>query len=142
MVRKRLGEIVLRTTRIDEMKRFYREIIGLEEYRRIDRAQFFKVSDDLEGHPQILAVFQDDWESNGPGEPHFAGHDPARTTLHHFAFSMEPTDWEEERRRLSDLGSEIRSTTYPTMKWRSFYVFDPDGNTVEFVCRDRGPAEG
>jgi len=136
MTQKRLGEVVLRTTQIDAMKRFYREIIGLEEYRKIGTAQFFKISEDREGHPQILALFQEDWESNGPGEPHFSGHDAGKSTLHHLAFSMALEDWVKECDRLIDLGCELRTMIYPAMKWRSAYVYDPDGNTVEIVCFD------
>lgn len=136
MIRKRLGEIVLRTGQIDALKRFYRDLIGLEEYCQIGTAQFYKVSDDLQGHPQILAVFAEDWESNGPGEPHFSGCNNSKGTLHHIAFSMEREDWYKERDRLEHLGCEVRTTTYSAMQWRSAYVYDPDGNTVEFVCFD------
>jgi len=56
--RKRLGELVLRSTNAQALVEFYRDVIGLEPYATLGRATFLKVDDDFEGHPQLLAYLR------------------------------------------------------------------------------------
>lgn len=140
MVHKRLGEIVIRTPRLDPMMKFYRDIIGLTEYKSFNFAKFYKVSDDLKGHPQILALFDENIPSNGPGEPQFKDHIVHNSPIHHLAFAMTIDDFNAELKRFKNLGIELRTAKYKEMGWRSFYLYDPDGNTVEFVCYDKSIA--
>lgn len=136
MTRKRLAEIVLRTPNREDMISFYRNVVGFATYKEFGAATFLKISDDLKGHPQVLAIFDAGIPSNGPGEPAFKGHEANRTTVHHIAFSLVKNDFEREQKRFAELGYEIRKATYVQMGWRSFYIYDPDGNTIEFVCPD------
>jgi catechol 2,3-dioxygenase len=136
MVKKRLGEIVLRTPQREEMVDFYTRVIGLEPYKELSIATFLKVSDDLNGHPQVLAIFDPEIASNGPGEPTFTGHDVSLSPLHHLAFAVDADGFDAELRRIADLGHEVRTAAHRVMGWRSFYIYDPDGNTVEFVRSD------
>jgi catechol 2,3-dioxygenase-like lactoylglutathione lyase family enzyme len=136
MMHKRLGEIVLRTTKLNAMIAFYRDIIGLHEYQVFEKACFLQIADDLPGHPQLLVLFDASIASNGPGEPPFAGHDTWHSPLHHFAFAVDLADFASEQERLAGLGYELRTATHLPMQWRSFYLYDPDGNVVEYVCHD------
>jgi len=52
--KKRLGELVLRTSNVDTLAEFYINVIGLELYASFKRNRFLKVADDFEGHPQLL----------------------------------------------------------------------------------------
>jgi catechol 2,3-dioxygenase len=136
MKQKRLGEIVLRTPNRKDMINFYCDVVGFPEYKDLGPVTFLKVSEDLKGHPQVLALFDAEIPSNGPGEPQFDGHNVNETPVHHIAFSLTKQDFDSEQKRFADLGYEIRTAAYIQMGWRSFYVYDPDGNTIEFVCHD------
>ncbi len=61
----------------------------------------------------------------------------ARTsTLDHLAFEIDLADYESEKKHLEGLGLKVETAVHEWTKWRSLYVSDPEGNTVEFVCRD------
>jgi len=57
-------------------------------------------------------------------------------TLHHFAFVLDQKDFESERERLQAKNLNLHFAEHPQFGWRSIYLFDPDGNSVEFVCYD------
>jgi len=134
-IKKRLGEIVLRTKRYDEMIHFYENIVGLEKYTTYGYVNFYKISDDLEGHPQLLAVFKENHQ--GPGEPNFKGFDIQKSSLHHFAFAMEIEEFQKQKDALETMGYDCKYTEFPPLQWQSIFIFDPDGNTVEFVCYNK-----
>ena len=118
-----LGEIALRVGDLDAMQRFYREVIGLELMKRFEHAAFFKLADGHAGHTRILALFDRKAEL-----------DPAKTTLDHIAFNIDHADYEAEKVRLEALGLAVRTAYHDWVQWRSLYVDDPEGNTVELVC--------
>ena len=64
--KKRLGELVLRTSDVDVLTEFYISVIGLELYASFKKNRFLKVADDLEGHPQLLGIFDNSKEFQGP----------------------------------------------------------------------------
>jgi catechol-2,3-dioxygenase len=134
--RKRLGELVLRSENKQALVEFYREVIGLEPFATVGTATFLKVDDDFEGHPQLLAIFQTSHTFSGPKDlqPELA--DASAGTLHHFAFALDKKDFVSERDRLMALGVQIQSAEHSRFGWRSIYMFDPDGNSVELVCYD------
>jgi catechol 2,3-dioxygenase len=127
---KGLGEIALRVNDLDAMQRFYEQVIGLELLRRFENAVFFKLAAGFGGHTQVLALFD---RSAHPG---YSGLDPARTTVDHIAFEIERADFDAELRRLQDLGLTVETAEHAWVHWRSLYVDDPEGNTVELVCYD------
>lgn len=133
---KRLAEVVIRTAQLEKMVSFYMNVIGLEAYKKMSSAHFLKVSDDLDGHPQVIAIFDYKIPSNGIGEPSFAGVDVRQSSLHHFAFALEKPDFYAGQERLKKFKHEFRTITYPNLLWRSLYLYDPDGNAVELVCYD------
>jgi len=134
--RKRFGELVLRSTNTKALVDFYRDIIGLEPYAKLGSATFLKVDDDFEGHPQLLAIFKQSHEFSGPQDIQAEVADARVGTLHHFAFVLERHDFDSERDRLQNLGVELEFAEHPQFGWRSIYMYDPDGNSVELVCYD------
>ncbi|CAN5489411.1 hypothetical protein BH23CHL2_BH23CHL2_00590 [soil metagenome] len=129
---KGLGEIALQVADLDEMSRFYEEIVNLELMRRFPHSTFFRVADGVEGHTQILALFD---RSAGDGALSYM---PARRTppLDHLAFAIALEDLGSERDRLVGLGCDVSEAVHDWVGWRSLYVQDPEGNQVEWVCYD------
>jgi catechol 2,3-dioxygenase-like lactoylglutathione lyase family enzyme len=127
---KGLGEIALRVRDLDTMQRFYAEVIGLELLKRFDNAAFFKLADGYGGHAQVLALFD---RSSQPG---YSGLNPETTTVDHIAFEIGLADFETEKNRMERLGLAVRTTEHAWVHWRSRYVTDPEGHTVELVCYD------
>jgi hypothetical protein len=54
----------------------------------------------------------------------------------HIAFEIDLADFEPEKRRLEGLGHAVRTAEHAWVRWRSLYVTDPEGHTVELVCYD------
>ena len=54
---KGIGEVSIRVTDLDKMRKFYEEVIGLEVIRQEDEYVFFKVAEGYGGHTQNLALF-------------------------------------------------------------------------------------
>ena len=125
-----LGEIALRVADLDLMQRFYQDVIGLQLMRRFDYAAFFKIADGCGGHTQVLALF------DRTGQPDYQGLDSSRSTIDHIAFEIGLADFDSERKRLEALGCAPTTTEHAWVHWRSLYVDDPEGNTVELVCYD------
>lgn len=127
---KVLGEIAFRVEKLDMMQKFYEEIVGLELMKRFPNSAFFKIAEGYGGHTQILALF------DRTGELNYQGLSAAQTTIDHIAFTIDLTDFESEKRRLEQLGQKVRTSEHAWVHWRSLYIDDPEGNTVEFVCYD------
>lgn len=120
-----LGEVALQVNNLDASQAFYQDKIGLELMRRFPESAFFKIGDGFAGHTVILALFDRSTKV-----------EQAKTTLDHLAFTIDIADFESEQQRLESLGVPTRTSTHAWVQWRSIYVDDPDGNTVEFVAFD------
>ena len=101
-----LGEVVLRTGRLDEMRAFYRDVIGLEVMRVFeDGMTFFRLAPGFEGHTAVLALFPLD---RGEG---WQGHDRSvpPCTISRSAFPMPnvPPRWPNSRPTASNPGPPI-----------------------------------
>jgi extradiol dioxygenase family protein len=107
------------------MRTFYRDVVGLEEWRAGEGHVFFRIAEAVEGHPQVLALFDRDVEVS-----------PAGSTLDHIAFVIALEDYAERRRELEASGLEVKLRTFELFHWRALFVEDPEGNSVEFVCYD------
>ncbi len=134
--RKRLGELVLRSENPQALVEFYREVIGLEPFAIVGTATFLKVDDDFEGHPQLLAIFEKSHAFSGPEKLKTEVSDAGSGTLHHFAFALDKDDFISEVDRLKGLGLQLQPAEHSRFGWRSVYLFDPDGNSVELVSYD------
>ena len=122
-----LGEVALRVNHLDRMQTFYSDVIGLELMRRFEHAAFFRIADGYAGHTAVLALF----DRNVPVERE-------RSTVDHLALTIALADYEPEKRRLEALGLAVTTATHEWVQYRSLYVDDPEGNTVELVCYDPG----
>jgi catechol 2,3-dioxygenase-like lactoylglutathione lyase family enzyme len=120
-----LGEVALRVNDLESMREFYEKVVGLELMRQFPGVAFFRLGEGYGGHTTILALFDRD-TAVGTG----------RTTLDHFAFTIDVADYETERERLETAGLEVRRVVFDWVGWRSLFFRDPEGNLVEFVCRD------
>jgi catechol 2,3-dioxygenase len=127
---KGLGEIALRVRSLDAMQRFYEQVIGLEVLRQSDDAVFFRLAGGFGGHMQVLALF------DRSAQPGYSGLNAATTTVDHIAFEIDRADFEAELKRLRESGVAVETTEHAWVHWRSLYVADPEGNTVELVCYD------
>lgn len=135
MVEKQIGEIVIRTPDLQKMITFYRDVIGLEPFKKLGTMQFLKVSDGFRGQSQAIGLFELG-ELSDVDDTCFDGHDVRKTPFHHFAFIIDRKDYDNEFNRIAAMGHELRTMQHSLTQSRSFYLYDPDGNTVEFVCYD------
>jgi catechol-2,3-dioxygenase len=127
-----LGEIALRVQDLGAMRAFYEQVVGLECVRAFPHAVFFRIAEGVEGHTQVLALFDRSAETG------YQGLSRERTTLDHLAFAVSLDDFAAERARLEGLGLEMTTAEHAWVQWRSLYVDDPEGNRVELVCYDAG----
>lgn len=129
---KALGELGLRVNDLEKMRAFYCDVIGLEVFDDPNpNLVFLRIADAVEGHPLLLALF--DRETSVEQE---------RSTLDHFAFLIDRTDYDATKERIESRGVPVFPKTFPHRGWRSLFVYDPEGNTVEFVCYDESVREG
>lgn len=135
---KALGEIALRVNDLEKMEKFYHEVVGLDIMKRFENVVFFCIAESYGGHTQTLALFDRSKELRGPRIHNETptGVSCDRSTLDHLAFAIDLSDYESERARLESLGLDVETVEFGWTSWRSLYVADPEGNTVEFVCFD------
>lgn len=125
-----LAEIALRVEDMAAMRAFYEEVIRLPVLDAFDGAVFYDLGPGVAGHTQVFVLFD---RTDAAG---YAGIDPARTTVDHVAFGIDRADYGAERERLEARGLDVRTATHEWVQWRSLYVTDPEGNSVELVCHD------
>jgi catechol 2,3-dioxygenase-like lactoylglutathione lyase family enzyme len=103
---------------VDEARRFYGELIGLEEIAR---------------PPSMGGAGA--WFRAGPHELHVSEHEPfAPATKAHPAFSLDDAALDELAARLGEAGVEVTwDERLPGA--RRFYASDPAGNRLEFLAR-------
>ncbi|KAB1194814.1 VOC family protein [Haloferax sp. MBLA0076] len=113
------------------MRAFYRDVVGLgDPIGDYDTATFFGLGESHTGHEAVFVLF-DRTETDD-----YVGIDPAKTTIDHFAFSIDPGDFGAEVERLRGHGLELDFAYHEWVEWRSLYFSDPEGNRVELVCFD------
>ena len=125
-----IGEVALRVNDLDKSVAFYENVIQLSLMRRARTFAFFTLAPGFAGHTQVLALF-DRSENKDDAKPAISA-----TTLDHLAFTISSDDFESEKTRLTDLGHQLSFADHAWVQWRSLYLKDPDGNTVELVCYD------
>ena len=125
-----LAEIVLWVHDMDAALSFYRDLFGLEPISPPELPnKFLKASDGAHGVPEmIVLVPHPDRTSEFPREK-------AKRVLHHLAFRIDASAYEQLEERCKAAGLEVRSGVHPVLKGvRTFYVDDPDGNEVEVIA--------
>jgi catechol 2,3-dioxygenase len=131
-----VGEVVLRVADINSSISFYRDVLGFPLIRVLhDAIAFMRVADGVAGHTQIIGLFDREWVSSREGHK-WEGCAPVNSTLHHFAIEIALDQYESTLDYLIGRGLRPNTSTHPWIGWRSIYVSDPDGHTVEFVSYD------
>ena len=125
-----LAEIVLWVRDMDKALHFYRDLFGLEIISPPALPnKFLRAGAGGAGVPEmIVLVPHPDQTVEFPREK-------PRRVLHHLAFRVEGSAYEDLEHRFIAAGVEVRSGIHPVLKGvRTFYVDDPDGNEVEVIA--------
>ena len=137
-----IGEVAIRVRDMEAMVDFYHGTIGLPILRRFgDDVTALKIADGVHGQIQTLTLF-------GPGLPpnhptvKWTGLDPQHSTLHHFALTVAPEDYDRVLRDFAAAGVETNTANHRWNGWRGIYVRDPEGNIMELVSYHEDYDEG
>ena len=127
-----LAEIVLWVHDMDAALEFYRDHFGLEVISPPELPnKFLKAADPGGGVPEMIVLVPH------PDKSMAFPREKKQRVLHHLAFRVGATAYEELESRFKAAGVQVRSGVHPVLKGvRTFYVDDPDGNEVEVI----GPA--
>jgi catechol 2,3-dioxygenase-like lactoylglutathione lyase family enzyme len=127
-----LAEIVLWVRDMDAALRFYRDLFGLDLISPPELPnKFLRAGEGGSGVPEMIVLVPHPDRSNQfPREK-------AKRVLHHLAFRVEPSAYDDLQNRFRAEGIEVRSGVHPVLKGvRTFYVDDPDGNECECIAYD------
>jgi catechol 2,3-dioxygenase-like lactoylglutathione lyase family enzyme len=127
-----LAEVSLSVGDLDESRRFYGEVLGLEDVTPHGQSApvFFRISKTETGYSQSMNLF--------PAEKPLAREE---SPLHHLAFQIPRDLFEEEQSRLEEAGLSPARNDHPEIPVRSMYVRDPDGNWIELFSEAEGPED-
>ena len=133
---RRIGEVVLRVSAMDAMIEFYTKELGLKLLRRFeDEVAFLQVGEGNGEDVNTVTFFTEGKVSNF-NDSSFDGLDPERTTLHHFALNIPAGQYEKAMLHFKERGIPFSTAVHTWVGWRSIFLHDPGGNTVELVCYD------
>lgn len=127
---KGLDHVVLRVADLDRAVRFYCEVLGCREERRVESISLVQLR---AGAALIDLILAEGTPDPGPVS--------GRANMDHFALRIEPFDEAELRAHLTAHGVEAGevATRYGAEgDGPSLYITDPDGNRVEL----KGPPDG
>jgi catechol 2,3-dioxygenase-like lactoylglutathione lyase family enzyme len=125
-----LAEIVLWARDIERALGFYRDLFGLQLISPPELPIRFLRAGPGEGPVPEMIVLVPHPEATGAFPS-----DKAQRTLHHMAFNVAASGYDELERRCRAAGLEVRSGKHPVLRGvRTFYVDDPDGNEVEVIA--------
>lgn len=123
-----LAEIVLWTADKEKSLHFYQELLGLEVISppTLPNA-FLKAGEGAAGIPQMIVLV--------PMPPEIRAQ-PRSGQLHHLAFETTPESFDAQKEALEAAGYTPRGGKHPVLASRTMYVDDPDGNEIEFICKE------
>ena len=123
-----ISEIVLWSNDLQAMVSWYQDMLGLERISPPERKNpiFLKVGEGNAGIPQMIVLVQ---------KPEEVRALPSGFQLHHIALELPPEEYDTQKARFEEYGVEVRGGIHPVIAARTFYVDDPMGNEVEFICR-------
>ena len=123
-----IAEIVLWTADKTRAVAFYHDLLGLEVISPPHLPNvFLKAGDGHAGVPQMIVLVPKSAEVKAQ---------PSGYQLHHLAFELPPAHFDVQKQALIQAGFAPRAGKHPVLASRTMYVDDPDGNEVEFICRD------
>jgi catechol 2,3-dioxygenase-like lactoylglutathione lyase family enzyme len=127
---RHLAEIVLWSRDLDESLAFYRDLFGLEVMSAPELPVRFLRAGPGEGPvPEMIVLVPHPVPEAG-----FPGGKTERP-LHHIAFNVAASSYDQLERRCGEAGLEVRSGQHPVLQGvRTFYVDDPDGNEIEVIA--------
>lgn len=117
----RISEVVLQTTRWQEMKDWYSAFLGVEPYFETDSMCFRRVND---AQSQLFVLFRAP-EVPAPEGP------PASIGLNHVQFKANTLREALERHERLQAVGIVPTRAFNHGPGTSFYYRDPDGNTME-----------
>ncbi|MDQ6899598.1 MAG: VOC family protein [Candidatus Dormibacteraeota bacterium] len=127
-----LAEIVLWVRDMDSALAFYRDLFGLEQISGPELRNRFLRAGPGEGPVPEMIVLVPHPEPDGEFPA-----DKAQRVLHHLAFNVSRSQYDDLEQRCRAAGLEVRGGLHPVLPdVRTFYVDDPAGNEVEVI----GPA--
>lgn len=123
-----IAEIVLWSADKARSVAFYHDLLGFEILSPPTLPNvFLKVGDGHAGVPQMIVIVPKSDEVKAK---------PSGFQLHHLAFELPPTEFDAQHAAFVAAGYQPRSGKHPVLASRTMYIDDPDGNEVEFICRD------
>ncbi len=123
---KGLDHVVLRVADLERAIRFYCEVLGCTEERRVESINLVQ----LRAGAALIDLI------SAAGAP-----EPGAGNMDHFALRIEPFDEADLRAHLDSHGvavGELATRYGAEGSGPSLYIQDPDGNTVEL----KGPPDG
>ena len=124
-----LAEIVLWAADIEVALEFYRDMLGLEVISPPAMPNKFLRVAKGDGIPEMIVLVPH------PDRPTEFPREKAKRVLHHLAFRVDASAYEQLEERCKAAGLQVRSGIHPVLKGvRTFYVDDPDGNEVEVIA--------
>lgn len=118
-----LGHVVLYVRNLERSRRFYGELLGLEEVGDAFDGRAVGLTGGRTHHELLLIEVGEDAPGPPPGR---------RAGLYHIGFKVGGSDRELKavRDRLTEAGVEVSAAVDHTVT-HSLYLADPDGNEVE-----------
>ena len=126
-----LAEIVLWVRDMKAALHFYSDLFGLEIISPPELPnKFLRAGPGADGVPEMIVLSP---HPDGAGAA-FPREKPKRV-LHHMAFRVAGSAYDDLQRRFEAEGIEVRGGVHPVLKdVRTFYVDDPDGNECEVIA--------
>lgn len=137
-----IAEVVLNVINIEDMARFYIDIVGLRHYAQSPEMEptivFLEIApiDRPLGaaHPMVLALI--DPARHPPAQGRFDMIARRNSTLNHVAFEIDEAAYEAELHRLREVGISVSEQQFPMMRAKALFFRDPESNVIELICHD------
>jgi catechol 2,3-dioxygenase-like lactoylglutathione lyase family enzyme len=125
-----LAEIVLWVRDMEPALHFYGDLFGLELISPPELPnKFLKAADGDHGVPEMIVLVPH------PDSSWAFPREKPKRVLHHIAFRVEESAYDQLQERFVAAGLQVRSGVHPVLKnVRTFYVDDPDGNECECIA--------
>ena len=130
---KGLDHLVLRTNKLQQVIRFYEDVLGCKVERKVDTIGLYQ----LRAGASLIDIVDTDGELGKRGGPPPGD---GGLNLDHYCLRIEPWDEGAIRKHLEENGVKAPKTSSrygADGTGPSIYIWDPEGNTVEL----KGPPE-